>query len=175
MRSLVVVIASLTVACADSSRDEHSNKGRGSAACRMWQDAACDHFADRCNALDRSECDKQYQAVTCRDDDVATRCAVQLEAAQCGEATTDCLIDSVADFEPATMACEMLVDRFCERSTDCGDSESMDQCVMDSPLDCNKAVGFGSDFDMCLDQIGALKCDQLGLPTVCHDVILSRQ
>jgi hypothetical protein len=141
----------------------------------MWQDAACDHFSDRCGALQRSECDKQYQSVTCRDDDVAKQCAVQLEAAQCGESSADCLIDNVADAEPATMACEMLVDRFCERATSCGESDSMDQCVTDSPLDCNKAVGFGSDFDTCLDEIGQLQCDKLALPTVCHDVILSRQ
>jgi hypothetical protein len=51
----------------------------------------------------------------------------------------------------------------------------MDLWVRDSPLDCNKAVGFGSDFDTCLDEIGQLQCDKLALPTVCHDVILSRQ
>jgi hypothetical protein len=178
MRPLVLVIASLSVsvACAGTESNQRSNTGRGSEECHVWQDAACDHFADRCGALPRDICDEQYQSVTCRSDAVAKTCAAELKTAACGAATADCLIDSVADVQPATDACNSLFERFCERSTTCGASDSMDMCLADPNMTmlCLKAVGFRLDFEKCLDEIDMAACESFSLPQICSDVIIAR-
>jgi hypothetical protein len=177
MRSIVLLMASLSMACADSGSDERSPLGRGTEACRIWQDAACDHFADECEAIDRATCDAQYQSVTCRSDAVAKSCTKKLQSADCGEATADCLIDGVATPEPAMNACHMLVEKFCELNTMCNMS-NMDSCVASSStqIDCDKAIGFRLDFEKCLDALDQAECDtKLALPVVCRDVILVRQ
>jgi hypothetical protein len=177
MRSVVLVMASLSVACADSGSDERSPNGRGTEACRIWQDAACDHFADECDAIERATCDAQYQSVTCRSDAVAKSCTKKLQSADCGEATVECLIDGVADPAPAMQACETLVEKFCELTSMCNMS-SMDSCVATSSMqiDCDKAIGYRLDFDQCLDALAQAACDpKPSLPKFCHDVILVHQ
>jgi hypothetical protein len=151
------------------------DQGRGSESCRIWQDAVCDHFADECGAVNRKLCDAQYQSVTCRSDAVADSCTHMLRDADCGEARAECLIDGVANPEPAQAACDSLVDTFCERSTACGVSASKETCITDNTrlVRCGLAVGYQLSFETCLEEIPSIDCDVLRLPEPCSDVIVA--
>lgn len=166
----------LLLGCCVSAANQRADQGRGSEACRIWQDAVCDHFADECGAVDRSLCDAQYQSVTCRSDAVAQSCTDMLRDADCGEARPECLIDGVANPAPAQAACDSLVDSYCERSTACGVSDSKDSCVSSSSMlvQCARAVGYQLSFESCLSQIPSIECDVLRLPEPCSDVIVAR-
>ena len=175
MRSIVLVVASLSVTCACSSSNDRAQQGRGSESCRIWQDAVCDHFADECGAIDRADCDRQYQSVTCRSDAVAKSCTETLEDADCGKASSDCLIEGVADFEPAVEACQMLAEQYCELTGMCVENTDMERCVTsaETQLQCQDAVAYRLEFESCLDDIDALECTpRVSLPRVCRDVII---
>lgn len=174
MRSIVLVVASLSVTCACSSSDDRAQQGRGSEACRIWQDAVCDHFADECDVIDRADCDRQYQSVTCRSDAVAKSCTSMLGDVGCGEASADCLAGGVADFEPSIEACHSLAEQYCELSSMCVATD-MDRCVSnaENQLQCEDALGYGLDFESCLDEIEVMECStKPALPRLCRDVIL---
>ena len=177
MRSLALLFAMLLAACVQASRNPRAMKGRGSETCRIWQDAVCDHFSDDCGFVNRRICDDQYQSVTCRSDDVARKCTERLESADCGDTKPDCLIEGVANPEPAQAACDSLVHSYCERSTACGASPNMQSCVDDSTelVQCGKAVGYQLSFETCLEEIPNIDCDLLELPAPCSDVIVARR
>jgi hypothetical protein len=167
----------LLLSCAHEGPNQRADQGRGTEACRIWQDAICDHFADECNVVDRKQCDRQYQSVTCRSDDIADRCADMLKSADCGEARQDCLIDGVANPEPAQAACDSLVDTYCERSTACGVSDNKEKCKTTSSMlaQCGKAVGYQLSYESCLEEIPNIDCSVLQLPEPCSDVIVARR
>jgi hypothetical protein len=173
LNRLAVVSVVLLSACIG---DDRADRGRGSESCRIWQDTACDHFADACGAVDRAICDQQYQSVTCRSDKLAQSCTKMLRSVTCGGASPDCLLGDVADPDPAKAACTDLADSFCERSVECG-FESDKQACLDSTasfLPCSRAVGFQLSFETCLGDIEKADCSALTLPLSCDSVIIAR-
>lgn len=157
--------------------NDRADQGRGTESCRIWQDAACDHFADSCSAVDRGTCDKQYQSVSCRSDKVANNCTKMLRSVSCGGASPDCLLGGVADPDPAQSACQDLVESFCERSVECGLSTDMQGCVESSAtlVKCDRALGYQLSFETCLDDIDKIDCSALVLPESCDSVIIARE
>jgi hypothetical protein len=172
-----VALISVVLLGACIGGNERSDQGRGTETCRIWQDAACDHFADTCSAVDRKICDHQYQSVSCRSDRVAANCTKMLRSVSCGGASPDCLLGEVADPEPARAACEELRDSFCARSVECELSDDMDECVRSTSqvLPCERAVGFQLGFETCLKDIDKADCTALTLPTSCASVIIARE
>ena len=178
MRLYALATTFLMLSCARGPSDQRADQGRGSESCRIWQDAVCDHFADECGVVNRTLCDRQYQSVTCRSDEVADRCADMLRSSDCGEARPDCLIDGVANPEPAQAACDSLVDTFCERSAACGASDSKETCKSSSSMliQCGRAVGYQLTYESCLEEIPNIDCGGvLQLPEPCSDVIVARR
>lgn len=177
MRLYALATTFLVLSCARDVPNQRADQGRGSEACRVWQDAVCDHFADQCGAVDRALCDRQYQSVTCRSDDLADRCADMLRGADCGQASPDCLLDSVANPEPAQEACDSLVETYCERSTECGVSKDKATCLSSSSMEvrCNMAVGYQLSYETCIEEIPNIDCAVLELPEPCSDVIVARR
>ena len=175
LHALELIAMLLLSACI--GKNDRADQGRGSEACRVWQDAACDHFADTCHAIDRTTCDEQYQSVTCRSDKVAENCTNMLESVSCGGASPDCLLGGVADPNPAQAACKDLVENFCERSVECGLSSDMQGCVDSSAssVQCGRAVGYQLNFETCLDDISKIDCSALTLPQSCASVIIARE
>ena len=174
LHDLTLISVVLLSACIG---DERADQGRGSESCRVYQDAACDHFADFCGAVDRATCDEQYQSVTCRSDKVADRCTKMLRSVSCGNASADCLLGDVADPDPAQAACEDLADSYCERTVECGFASDKQACVDDSAslLPCARAVGYQLGFERCLADIGKADCSALTLPPSCDSVIVARE
>jgi hypothetical protein len=168
---------SLLLLCACIAAGEHAEQGRGTEACRAWQDAACDHFADQCGAVDRALCDRQYQSVTCRSDEVADNCTSNLRSVQCGGASPNCLLGVVANPEPAQVACADLVSTFCERSMACGISSDKQRCVeqSNSVVPCDRAIGYQLSYERCIEEIPQIACADLALPMECQSVIVARE
>src|ERR1700748_2097031 len=170
-----VAVALCAVACSNTNENHSSSQGRGSAACRAWQDAVCDYAADRCGAMTRSDCDAQYQAVTCLSDAAASSCAQNFNASACGRASASCDLDSIADPAPAARACDDLVQHFCARSVSCGVSETQDACLATpvvQGIDCTKAIAYRLAYEQCFQQVDTLDCSPLELPAICHDVLI---
>jgi hypothetical protein len=171
LHDLAMISVLLLGACIGEDR---ADQGRGTESCRIWQDAACDHFADACNAVDRALCDQQYQSVTCRSDKVANNCTKMFRSASCGSASPDCLLGGVADPDPAQAACEELADRFCERALECNLASDKQPCVdsATSVLVCDRAVGYQLSFERCLKDIDKADCSALVMPPSCDSVIV---
>jgi len=165
-----VVVA--LVACGGSR--ETPTEGRGSAACRIWQDSVCD-WADRCEALTREACDEQFQGVTCRSDDAAKECSRQFDGASCQVVPPRCGLDAIADPAPAAKACAALTSSVCERSVTCGYSETEEDCLKRESVDCSRSIAFKLDYETCLDEIDTVKCDVFVIPEICASVIIARQ
>jgi hypothetical protein len=73
-----LIVAALPGCGGDDRGDESTDSGgngRGTAACQDWQDAICDFAADRCGAISRSQCDRQYQGIECATDAKASECS----------------------------------------------------------------------------------------------------
>jgi hypothetical protein len=172
-----MVTVALCAAACTHTENQSSDQGRGSAACHAWQDAVCDYAADRCGAMTRSECDSQYQAVTCQSDDAARSCADDFNTSRCGRASASCDLDAIADPAPATRACDDLVQHFCARSVSCGASETQDACLATPTvkgIDCGKAIAYRLAYEQCFQQVDTLDCTVLELPPICSDVIILR-
>ena len=175
LHALELFVILLLSACI--GRNDRADQGRGTESCKIWQDAACDHFADSCHAVDRTTCDAQYQSVTCRSDKVANNCTKMLRSVSCGGASPDCLLGGVADPNPAQAACQDLVENFCERSVECGLATDMQGCVDSSAslVKCDRALGYQLSFETCLDDISKIDCSSLVLPESCDSVIIARE
>jgi len=181
MRLGLVALAFAVVACSDAGAADRGDMdvgvGRGSKACRDWQDAICDYASDRCSMFPREACDQQYQGASCKSDAVASRCAAQLDASRCGRAPETCVLDVVGDPGPAARACDALFDTFCDRSMACGLSTSKEACLADpavQSIDCGKAIAYRLDYEECIQQTETLDCELLLLPQICDDVIVLR-
>lgn len=177
MREVWGVCAAVAlVACSGLSGEDDRDtpdEGRGTAACRQWQDSVCD-WAVRCQALEREECDSQFQGVTCRSDTSAKQCAEAWDRASCFQTPPSCSLDSIADPGPAARACDALTEHFCERSTECGISVSEDACLDAEQVDCSRSVAYRLDYETCIDRIEEIDCEQVRLPAICESVIISR-
>ena len=176
MRWLVVGVTVWIAACHDSAR------GRGSEACREWQDALCTYAADRCGAMTREDCDAQYRGITCKSDAIASECAAEFDAARCGFAPARCDLDGVADPAPAMQACQRLFAHLCERAVECSAFESVEDCTSSEAvqaIDCSRAIAYSLRYESCYDTVQAIACgdlaDELRLPPGCSDVITLSQ
>jgi len=172
MRELIVTLAVATASCGGA---DVSSEGRGSETCHQWQDSVCD-WADRCGALERHECDAQFQAVTCKSDESASKCAEAFDRASCSVVADRCGLDEVADPAPATRACDTLMNRFCERVVTCGARANVSDCVTNvmTNVDCSLSVAYTLEYEDCLARVNQMQCDVLVLPEVCDNVIISR-
>jgi hypothetical protein len=171
MRVLWGAIAVALVACGGGR--ETPTEGRGTAACRIWQDSVCD-WADRCEALTRDDCDEQFQGVVCRSDDMANKCTREFDGASCQTVPPRCGLDEVADPTPATKACAALTSLICKRSVKCGVATSESECLAAEPIDCSLSVAIKLDYETCIDRVEKLDCDVLVLPDICQSVIISK-
>lgn len=172
MRELWGAFFVALVACGGGR--ETPTEGRGSAACRIWQDSVCD-WADRCEALPRDACDEQFQAVTCRSDDTANECSRQFDAASCQIVPARCGLDAIADPAPAARACAALTSAICKRSAMCGLSQSEEDCLKREMVDCSRSVAFTLDYETCIDEVEKLECGVFVIPEICESVIIARQ
>lgn len=173
MRRLCGALAVALMACG-GSREPAPTEGRGSVACRVWQDSVCD-WAVRCEALERKACDQQFQAVTCRSDEIATKCSNAIEEATCRGIPSGCGIDDVADPAPAARACDALTNLICERSVECGISSSQEACLNEAPMiDCSRSVAFTLGYEECIDSAEQVECDVFVVPQICDSVIIAR-
>jgi hypothetical protein len=181
MGPILLLMALAFVACGTeaniSRREPDAEPGRGSQACKDWQDAICDYAADRCGLTARKACDDQYQGATCQADARAIRCATLLDAADCGLAPAECMLDAIADPEPARLACGRLVEAFCTHDVGCGSADNQQQCLANpnsAQIDCTRALSYGLEYDQCLADIEAWTCDA-SKPVSCDKVIVLRK
>ena len=176
MRQLWGACAVALVACGaggGNGEREAPVDGRGTETCRLWQDSICD-WAVRCEASTRERCDDQFQGVTCKSDEIAGKCASQIDGAQCQSIPSHCGPDVIADPAPAVHACEMIFERFCDRAVECGIANSRQECLRVERADCSRAFSFTLDYEDCMMEIDQLECDVFLQPALCKRVIISR-
>ena len=174
MRELWGAFAVALVACGGVAARQTPLEGRGSAACRQWQDSVCD-WATRCQALERADCDAQFQGVTCKSDEIAMQCASAFDKSGCNGLPPRCGLSAIADPAPAESACEELTGHFCRRSVECGISATEQDCLAREEVDCTRSVAVRLEYETCIDEIEAIECQIVRLPQVCEAVIISSQ
>lgn len=172
--ALSVTATLLIAACGDGGDGDKDRPGRGSAACRNWQDAICD-LEDNCDGLPRELCDEDYQGVTCLSDAMATSCATRLRDG-CRITESEylmCDIEAIADPLPAQAACDEFVERVCAHFVACGQSPSETECVAATRLEakCDDAIAVSLRFEDCMRDVEALECPDVALPASCATVI----
>ena len=172
MRELWGAFAFALVACSGAATRQTPEEGRGTAACRQWQDSVCD-WATRCQAIARENCDKQFQGVTCKSDEAAMKCANAFDKAGCNSAPSRCSLSEIADPLPAERACDKLAGMFCQRSVECGISATEQDCLDREEVDCSRSVAYKLDYESCIDQIEEIECQIVRLPQICEAVIIS--
>lgn len=152
--------------------------GRGSAACRDWQDALCDFVSQQCGGLSRALCDEQYQGVSCLSDATATACSNAFNSSSCASPPASCDIADIADPAPAQQACREFIDHLCASGIRCGQYATDAECQADTTsggLDCETIAVFKLSYETCLEEIDALSCTAVALPASCNDVFLRVQ
>jgi len=170
----VGAVALAVLGCAPAAEDEEETGalGRGTAACREWQDALCDWAADQCAGMSRSACDRQAQAVACSSDAEARACTVILREASCDEPETECGVLAMADRDPAVQACEEYAEVVCAAEERCGTSVAS-SCTgpLIGQLRCADAYGVTLDYEACLYRLETLGCTD-AFPSICDTVVL---
>jgi hypothetical protein len=168
--SMVVLAA---VGC-KGGNDGAADRGRGTDACRDFQDAACDFAADHCHAIGRGECDAMFQGIECKSDELATTCANNLNAASCSSPVPNCNLSQIADPQPAIDRCKTFVEHFCKRAIDCGQIANMASCDSQTAalgVECSQAISAELDYEDCLAEVDSLSCDAPRVPAKCMGVI----
>jgi hypothetical protein len=178
MRLLWGACAVALVACGGDSGStadrETPTDGRGSDTCRLWQDSVCD-WVERCQPdIKRQACDEQFQGVTCKSDEISSKCTDSIDNAGCDGIPNLCGPDVIADPAPAVHACEMISERFCERAVTCGISATRQDCLKVEKQDCSGAFSFTLDYEKCMTEIDKLDCAVFLQPALCKRVIVSR-
>lgn len=164
----------LLAACGGDDDDDDPSRGRGSDACRDFQDAACDYAVDRCHAISRAQCDQMFQSLACKSDAQASACANALNDATCGVARPECNLLQVVDAQPAIESCEALVDAFCSQGVACGQFADRAECSAQTAgvgIDCAQALGVTLAYEECFALLEELACGA-ALPAQCAAVIL---
>jgi len=171
---VVGVTSSLLLAC--SSDDGHGYTrpvGRGSAACQAWQKAFCDFAAVECGLTTEASCVDTYYAVSCNSDANAQNCATQLDNSTCNMGMpAGCNLTDLADPAPAVTACNNMLTAYCAKGASCGKTTA-DACLalMQSQLDCTKAIGYTANYESCMSGIANLACTASASPATCDGVI----
>jgi len=161
--------------CGDA--DENDDPvGRGSEACQQWHRAICDHVADKCSLVSRSECIHNFFGVTCKSDQQALDCVTRLETLSCYSSPAGCDVTDMADPQPAIDACNRLFREMCQKALSCGAGGTVDECIANNTaaasLDCNHAIAVDLGFEDCLEDVNAMSCVASETPATCKDVIL---
>ncbi len=178
MRAYLVGLFVCGAAMGCVSGGDDDAPGRGSAACRDWQDAICDVLQEcGSGAITRAQCDNQYQGAVCRDDDDASACSNLFNDATCGSITeaefNSCDFRVIADPIPARAACEEFNETYCVRALECGMVSDEATCRATSGLDCSAVVIHTLVFEQCLREMRTLSCDDgTPLPEACESVFL---
>jgi hypothetical protein len=174
-RKLVLGALALAVlGCSPPAEDEEETEapGRGTAACREWQDALCDWAADQCDGMGRGTCDRQAQAVACTSDAEAEACTAVLRDSSCDDPATDCGVLAMADREPAVEACEEYAEVVCAAEERCGMAvASVCTAGMIDQLRCADAYGVALDYDACIYRLEIRGCTD-DFPAICDTVLL---
>ena len=153
--------------------------GRGTPACRNFQDAICDYAVDRCEQGERERCDDIYGGIECLSDKVADDCSNALNDAECSSTPpAPCYLRTVSNPAPAIANCNRLIDITCERVVGCGQIATLEQCRMEvmaamvgpSYLNCADALSTSPRFEPCLAELMNIACDAPP-PPICRSVI----
>ena len=105
-----------------------SYASRRSPTCKAALSSMCDHLADRCMEMTRTECDGQFGALFCLDDRLPA-CTGALPNASCGDGLPD-ECNGVGDGAPATQFCNEFVDKLCAQAVQCDPSGGTKQeCI----------------------------------------------
>jgi hypothetical protein len=153
--------------------DDDEPRGRGTAACRDFQDAVCDFAADQCRASDRGTCDSVFQGVECKSDSAASACANGLNDAVCGGAASSCDLSQIIDTQPAIDRCHTLIGMLCGHLADCGQVPSREQCEATPAMlgvDCAQAASASLRYEDCIAKLDGLACGAQ-VPSECNKVI----
>jgi hypothetical protein len=152
--------------------DGDDQTGRGTAACRDFQDAMCDFASDRCGAIDRATCDATFRGIECKSDEQASACANALNEASCGTgAPSACQLEMLVDRAPAIEACQTVTQAICDHNAMCG--APMVDCAASLAAmggDCNQALSVDLRYELCLEAIDSLACGS-PVPAMCMQVI----
>lgn len=168
----VVITALAAPACGGDENDKP--QGRGTDACRDFQDAACDFGADRCMRIDRKTCDATFGGIECSSDELASGCANALNDAVCGQLPAACPVQQIVDPRPAIARCNTLLDRLCGYLVRCGGQASVEVCRTQATsmlgIDCAQALSATLNYEPCLDALEGLACTA-EFPALCRGVI----
>lgn len=174
MRTALLLLALGGIACSSGGSGGGGANGDRTGVCLAWQDAVCDHVADKCGESPRTECDELVQTFFCRSDAVMQACTDALPGATCGTLPAAC--DNVADPQPAVDWCVQFVNTVCERAVSC-EFATLTECLntLQPTINCSSAIGLGPSADQCNAEIQTASCAQLdsGLPASCDDVVKS--
>jgi hypothetical protein len=175
---LICLLGPTWTACGDDAAGAGSASalGRGSDACRDWQDAICDFAADECHKLARGTCDEQFQGVVCKSDDVASACSNQANKASCTtQPSESCDLSGVADPAPAVKSCTDMLDATCKWEITCDPTVDMATCQdeLRTKLNCDRAVAIKLRYEACMDGLAKLSCSAMALPADCTGVIVA--
>ena len=166
-----VIVACCLAACGSERDADAGPPGRGTEACRDFQDATCDFASDRCRATDRASCDAMLRGIECTSDERASACANALNEATCGAATPPCDFTELADRAPAIAACRTLTQAFCDHNAMCGGSAV--DCAATSAamgVDCDQALSIDLRYESCSEALAALPCGSPA-PEVCRQIV----
>lgn len=167
----VLLACCSAIACGDEESAEPM--GRGTDACRDFQDATCDFASDRCGAVDRGTCDVTFRGVECLSDKSASACANALNTAACGVQSPECSLDAIIDRDPANAKCMTLTEAICQHNATCG-GQTLSACMeaaFDMGVDCSLALSIDLRYEACLDAVASLACGS-PTPDVCREVVL---
>jgi hypothetical protein len=173
---LLVVLGTTWIGCGDKEGGgADAPPGRGSEACRDWQDAVCDFVSDECGVITRSDCNRQYQGVVCKSDQAASDCSNMINEATCTMPfAQSCDLAAVADPKPAIEKCEAFMDEVCEWQYGCDPSMTVEDCKTEfqTRIDCSKALAIKLAYETCMTELSALMCTAQAVPSSCNGVVL---
>lgn len=180
-RRLVALAASalLTTALAcGSSSNGGSGTGPGlsgspqrSSTCLAFQDAECDHIADKCKKLTREACDESFQSLFCKSDSGAQACTDAVRASSCSDDTPE-PCRGLADVDAAQNACATLFTSLCAAISKCtGQAQADCQTQVEAQV-CAGAVGVLPSAGECAAAADTgCKDGKYATPEVCKGIV----
>ncbi|GEM_PF-1718690 len=172
----LVVAWSIVLGCSSGDDDKKVTAvdwtaGRGSDACRQWQEAFCTSLTE-CGLTELSQCASQVQTVTCASNQTAADCAAAIEASGCSGVPTGCGSTDIADRGWAREACTDYLTAICTHDAGCGSTVAVADCVanMQDDSNCEQAIGVKLNYEDCLARINSAACSAT-MPTECRSLI----
>jgi hypothetical protein len=167
-----MIACCMVISCGGEDDDDPASVGRGTQACRDFQDATCDFGADRCHAIDRATCDAMLRGIECTSDERASECSNALNSASCNGGMPSCDLQALADRAPAIAKCETLIQALCDHNVMCGAAAAdCTQVALTMGVDCSQALSIELRYEECIDTLATLPCG-VQAPAVCERVVL---